>query len=129
LALSIVRGSVEDLDSLEPLWVGVHHVHAASMPDLAPYVSDAETWSEHRPLYVELFEKPDTRLLLARLDAAPVGYALIHVALRGPLSVERPSSPVWTGQDRRSTCGEARTLQILCDLAHDQGDGRLPRTA
>jgi len=79
LALSVVRGSVEDLDALEPLWVGVHHTHAASMPELAPYVSDAETWAEHRPLYVELFEKPDTRLFLARLDERLVGYALIHV--------------------------------------------------
>jgi ribosomal protein S18 acetylase RimI-like enzyme len=79
LALSIVRGSIEDVDSLEPLWVAVHHVHAASMPELAPYVSDAETWSEHRPLYVELFEKPDTTLFLARLDEALVGYALLHV--------------------------------------------------
>ena len=79
MALSVVRGSVEDLDALEPLWVGVHHVHATSMPELAPYVSDAETWAEHRPLDVELFEKPDTRLFLARLDEALVGYALIHV--------------------------------------------------
>jgi ribosomal protein S18 acetylase RimI-like enzyme len=79
VALSIVRGSVEDIDSLEPLWVGVHHAHAASMPELAPYVSDAETWAEHRPLYVELFGKPDTALFLARVDGALVGYALLHV--------------------------------------------------
>ena len=79
MALSIDRGSIEDVDSLEPLWVGVHHVHAASMPELAPYVSDAETWAEHRPLYVELFEKPDTTLLLARVDGELVGYALLHV--------------------------------------------------
>jgi ribosomal protein S18 acetylase RimI-like enzyme len=79
LALSIDRGSIEDVDSLEPLWVGVHHVHAASMPELAPYVSDAETWAEHRPLYIALFEKPDTTLLLARADGELVGYALLHV--------------------------------------------------
>jgi ribosomal protein S18 acetylase RimI-like enzyme len=79
LALSIVRGSIEDVDSLEPLWVAVHHVHAASMPELGPYVSDAETWAEHRPLYVELFEKPGTTLLLARTDGELVGYALLHV--------------------------------------------------
>ena len=79
MALSIVRGSIDDVDSLEPLWVAVHHAHAASMPELAPYVSDAETWAEHRPLYVELFEKPDTTLLLARVDGALVGYALLHV--------------------------------------------------
>jgi ribosomal protein S18 acetylase RimI-like enzyme len=75
----IVKGSIEDVDSLEPLWVAVHHVHAASMPELGPYVSDAETWAEHRPLYVELFEKPDTTLLLARVDGELVGYALLHV--------------------------------------------------
>ena len=79
MALSIVRGSIEDVDSLEPLWVAVHRAHAASMPELGPYVSDAETWAEHRPLYVELFEKPDTTLLLARVDGALVGYALLHV--------------------------------------------------
>ena len=79
MALSIVRGSIDDVDSLEPLWVAVHHAHAASMPELAPYVSDAETWAEHRPLYVELFEKPDTTLLLARVDGALVCYALLHV--------------------------------------------------
>ena len=77
LALSIVRGSIEDVDSLEPLWVAVHHAHAASMPELAPYVSDAETWARAiAPLYVELFEKPDTLLLLARVDGELVGYAL-----------------------------------------------------
>jgi len=79
LALSIVRGSAQDIDSLEPLWVGVHHAHAASMPELAPYVSDAETWAEHRPLYVKLFEKPETTLFLALLDGTLVGYALLHV--------------------------------------------------
>ena len=79
MALSIVRGSIEDVDSLEPLWVGVHHVHAASMPELAPYVSDAETWSERRALYVSLFDKPDTLLLLGRDGDELIGYALTHV--------------------------------------------------
>ena len=79
MALSIVRGSIDDVDSLEPLWVAVHHAHAAAMPELGPYVGDAETWAEHRPLYDELFEKPDTTLLLARVDGALVGYALLHV--------------------------------------------------
>ena len=45
LALSIVRGSLADVDSLEPLWVAVHHAHAASMPERAPCASDAETWA------------------------------------------------------------------------------------
>jgi ribosomal protein S18 acetylase RimI-like enzyme len=57
----------------------VHHVHAASMPELAPYVSDAETWSERRALYASLFSKPDTLLLLARDGDELIGYALTHV--------------------------------------------------
>jgi GNAT superfamily N-acetyltransferase len=39
------EGSVADLALVEPLWVAVHHRHAQSMPQLAPYVSDAETGS------------------------------------------------------------------------------------
>ena len=31
---------------LEPLWVSVHHQHQASMPELAPYVSDETTWRD-----------------------------------------------------------------------------------
>jgi ribosomal protein S18 acetylase RimI-like enzyme len=80
MALSIVRGSLDDVDALEPLWVAVHHAHAASMPELAPYVSDAETWAHERPIYVELLAKPDTLLLLARDGDELVGYALAHVA-------------------------------------------------
>ena len=57
----------------------MHHVHAASMPELAPYVSDAETWSERRALYASLFDKPDTLLLLARDGDELIGYALTHV--------------------------------------------------
>jgi ribosomal protein S18 acetylase RimI-like enzyme len=79
VALSIVRGSGADLDALEPLWVAVHHAHAASMPELAPYVSDAETWAERRALYASVLARPDTVLLLARDGSELVGYGLAHV--------------------------------------------------
>jgi ribosomal protein S18 acetylase RimI-like enzyme len=75
----IVEGSARDIPALEPLWVGVHRVHAASMPELAPYVSDAETWSERRALYESLFDKPDTILLLAFDRDELIGYGLAHV--------------------------------------------------
>ena len=75
----IVKGSADDIDLLQELWVGVHHAHAAAMPELAPYVSDAKTWSEVRAMYVEQFEKPDTVLLLAYDGDALVGYAVTHV--------------------------------------------------
>jgi hypothetical protein len=63
--IRIVQGSAQDVPALEPLWVAVHHVHQAAMPELAPYVSDAETWAELSRHYRHLFEKPDTELLLA----------------------------------------------------------------
>jgi ribosomal protein S18 acetylase RimI-like enzyme len=75
----IRRGGPEDLPRLEPLWVSVHHAHAASMPELAPYVDDATTWAERSALYAELFAKPGTVLLLATADDALVGYGLAHV--------------------------------------------------
>jgi ribosomal protein S18 acetylase RimI-like enzyme len=80
MALEISRGSAADIPSLEPLWVAVHHVHQASMPELAPYVSDAQTWEQELAIYEELLTKPDTVLLLARVDGALVGYALGHIA-------------------------------------------------
>lgn len=72
-------GSVDDLDLIGPLWVAVHHRHCESMPELAPYVDDAETWRARRKLYEELLTKPDTLLLLALVDDAAVGYGLTHV--------------------------------------------------
>jgi ribosomal protein S18 acetylase RimI-like enzyme len=77
------RGSRADLPGLEPLWVSVHHRHAEAMPELAPYVSDAQTWAVRGALYEELLAKPDTVLLLAEADAALIGYGLAHVMAVG----------------------------------------------
>ena len=56
----------ETFRGLEPLWVAVHHQHVASMPELAPFVSDEVTWRERRGLYEELFRKPDIFLYSLR---------------------------------------------------------------
>ena len=72
-------GSAEDLDVVGPLWVAVHHRHTETMPHLAPYVSDDQTWRARRTLYEELLAKPDTLLLLAFVGDAAVGYGLAHV--------------------------------------------------
>ncbi len=77
------RGSAADLAALEPLWVSVHHRHAESMPELAPYVDDSQAWAARRALYAELLAKPDTVLLLACADDGPVGYGLAHVMAAG----------------------------------------------
>jgi ribosomal protein S18 acetylase RimI-like enzyme len=72
-------GSAADLDLVGPLWVAVHHQHAETMPQLAPYVSDDETWRVRRVLYEELLAKPDTLLLLASVGDTVIGYGLAHV--------------------------------------------------
>jgi ribosomal protein S18 acetylase RimI-like enzyme len=77
--VNITLGSAADIPALEPLWVAVHHQHAAAMPELAPYVSDAQTWEQQRAIYEELFAKPDTLVLLANVDGALVGYAVAHM--------------------------------------------------
>jgi ribosomal protein S18 acetylase RimI-like enzyme len=82
--ITVREGTLDDLDALARLWQAVHRHHAASMPELAPYVTDAETWDARRALYAELLAKPDTTLLLAHADgdAEPVAYAMAHVFSR-----------------------------------------------
>ncbi|MEN3280459.1 MAG: hypothetical protein V7607_1599 [Solirubrobacteraceae bacterium] len=114
-ALRIVRGSAKDIPALEPLWVGVHHVHAASMPELAPYVTDAETWAERRALYESVLEKPDTVLLLAYDRDDLLGYALSHVM---------PLEETWIGDTWRTgeRIAELESLAVR-DSHRGQGIG------
>ena len=104
----IRRGGPEDVPSLESLWVWVHHVHAASMPELAPYVDDATTWAERSALYAELLAKPDTVLLLATADDTLVGYGLAHVLSAG----ESWAADTWVTGPR---IGEIESLAVLPD--------------
>jgi ribosomal protein S18 acetylase RimI-like enzyme len=99
-------GTADDLRLVEPLWVAVHHRHGQSMPQLAPYVSDAQTWAIRSALYSELLAKPDTLLLLAFDGADAIGYGLAHV-----LALEDTWVPdTWqTGQ----TIGEIESLSVL----------------
>jgi ribosomal protein S18 acetylase RimI-like enzyme len=75
----ITPGSAADVPALGPLWVEVHHRHAESMPELAPYVSDATTWAEHRKVYEEVMGRPGSILLLARIGEELAGYGMAHV--------------------------------------------------
>jgi ribosomal protein S18 acetylase RimI-like enzyme len=99
-------GDTEDLDLVGPLWVAVHHRHQESMPGLAPYVTDAETWLARRKLYEELLAKPDTLLLLAMVDEKPVGYGLTHVF---------PVEDTWIEDTWRTgeQIGEIESLSVL----------------
>lgn len=104
--VQIRPGGPQDLDRIEPLWVSVHHRHAESMPQLAPYVDDATTWAERRKVYAELLAKPDTVLLLAGEDDALVGYGLAHV-----MAAEETWIPdTWVTGPR---IGEIESLAVL----------------
>src|SRR5919197_826383 len=78
------------------------------MPELAPYVSDAETWAERRALYEQVLARPDTVLLLAFEDDALIGYALAHVA---------PVRDTWIADTWRTgpRIAEIESLSVLPD--------------
>ena len=95
-----------ELDLVEPLWVAVHHRHAEAMPELAPYVSDAQTWAVRRGLYSELLAKPDTLLLIAFVGDTAVGYGLAHI-----MAVDETWIPdTW---ETGSRIGEIESLSVL----------------
>jgi hypothetical protein len=102
----IAKGSASDLPALEPLWVAVHHAHVASMPELAPYVTDAETWAERRA-HLRAGLRQARHRAAARLRAdALIGYALAHV-----LAVE----DTWIADTWRTgpRIGEVESLSVL----------------
>lgn len=72
-------GTIDDLHLLEPLWIAVHHRHAETMPELAPYVGDEQSWTVRGALYRELLAKPDSLLLLVFSGDDAIGYGLAHM--------------------------------------------------
>jgi ribosomal protein S18 acetylase RimI-like enzyme len=99
-------GDSDDLDLIEPLWVAVHHRHVESMPELAPYVDDTQTWRARRKLYEELLIQPDTLLLLALVGDQPIGYGLTHVMASAGSWIE----DTWVTGAR---VGEIESLSVL----------------
>ncbi len=68
----------DEVDRLEPLWVGVHRHHQTVAPQLAPYVDDATTWRVRRAVYEKALAAGGFALL-ARDQGRDVGYALVRV--------------------------------------------------
>lgn len=115
--MTIRRGGPADLPALEALWVSVHHRHAASMPGLGPYVSDAETWRVRGALYAGLLATPGTILLLATdgdVDGAPpLGYGLAHVV---------DAADTWVA-DTWATGRRIGEIESLAVVAERRGEG------
>lgn len=95
-----------DLHLVEPLWIAVHHRHTESMPELAPFVGDDESWAVRKELYEELLAKPDTLLLLVFDGSTAIGYGLAHV-------IELADSWVPDTWQTGGRIGEVESLSVL----------------
>lgn len=102
-------GGFGDLDELERLWLQVHQTHRSAMPDLAPYVDDASSWSARRALYERLLADGAFLVVAESSAATLVGYGLACV---------HPVEATWL-HDTRSTgarIGEIESLAV--DAGH-----------
>jgi ribosomal protein S18 acetylase RimI-like enzyme len=86
------QGSIQavgrhEVDTLDALWLSLHHHHQAVSPGLGPWVEDKESW----PVVRELFKKSseDGLLLVAKSEGAPVGVAAVAIH-------DVKDSPLWT---------------------------------
>jgi ribosomal protein S18 acetylase RimI-like enzyme len=116
--IELRRGSAADLPALRPLWVSVHHQHAQSMPELAPYVDDDRTWAVRSVLYAELLAKPDTVLFLAMAGSVAIGYGLAHVLV---------AADTWLPDTWQTSAriGEIESLAVLPSYRGQGLGGRL----
>jgi ribosomal protein S18 acetylase RimI-like enzyme len=106
-------GNITDLDLLEPLWVAVHHQHQRAMPELAPYVTDVETWRERQALYRQLFTQHEPVLLLGGHDGEVVGYGFGYT---------RPVTGTWLA-DTWATGARIGEIESLSVLPEYRGQG------
>lgn len=99
----------EVIDELEPLWLALFDWHAHTGSANLPVIDRSTSWPLRRAVYEELFERPDTFVVLARRGTEPVGYALGHLH-DGP-------DDTWPTSDR---LGHIESLAVLPD---ERGNG------
>lgn len=74
--------SIEDLETLEPLWGALQEHHAAVLPTLGKATRPrglAEAWSHRRAKYERWLEDPETFVVLAEEDGRAIGYGFVTV--------------------------------------------------
>lgn len=103
-----VRGA-DCLDLLEPLWLALFDYHLEVGGAGLPAIERERSWPRRRRLYEELFEEPDTFVVLAERASEPVGYSLNHL--------RRAPDDSW---DTSDVIGEVETLVLLPEV---RGDG------
>ena len=103
--VTITRAGSEAVDRLRPLWLELHHHHqAVGGPSLGPYVSDDESWTARRALYVEFLASGGFAVLAER-DGELIAYAM--VALKS--SAETEFDDTWRSGER---VAEIETLSV-----------------
>jgi GNAT superfamily N-acetyltransferase len=101
-AVEIVRGGVEVVAELRPLWLALRTHHAEVAPDLGPVREDDETWRMRREQYERwLTEDPRNFVLLARRHGRAIGYAFARM--------DEHASPTWA----RGAVLDVETLSVL----------------
>jgi GNAT superfamily N-acetyltransferase len=96
----IRRGTVEDVDRLEPLFRALwsHHV---TLPDMGPTRTAEAAWEIRSAQYREWLPKDEFTLLLAERDGEPIAYAVVSIGGAGA---------TWDVGDRWA---EVETLSVL----------------
>jgi GNAT superfamily N-acetyltransferase len=101
--VEIVRGGVDLVPELRPLWLALRTHHHEVAPDLGPVREDEDTWRRRRAQYEEwLTTDPRNFVLLARRHHRAIGYAFARLADQ--------SSPTWDGE---KVVLDVETLSIL----------------
>ena len=74
----IRRGTVEDIDRMEPLWRALwsHHI---TLEDMRPTRTAEASWEFRSNQYRDWLTKDNYTLLLAERDGEPIGYAVVSI--------------------------------------------------
>jgi ribosomal protein S18 acetylase RimI-like enzyme len=102
--VEIVRAGAARIPDLQPLWESLSQHHAQIAPELrvlGEVRPAAESWAVRRGLYEDWLKGPDAFVLIAEVEATPVGYAVVHI--RGP-------EETWATGDR---VAQLETLAVL----------------
>jgi ribosomal protein S18 acetylase RimI-like enzyme len=99
--VSIVRGGLEHIDELEPLWRALYEHHALVGREVAPVREFVDSWRHRRAEYERWLSDGEAILLLAQRDGRAVGYAMVRPG---------PGAATWDLGERGL---EIETLSVL----------------
>jgi len=99
--VSIVRGGLERIEELEPLWRALYEHHALVGREVAPVREFADSWRHRRVQYERWLSEGESVLLLAQREGRVVGYAMVRPG---------PGAATWDPGERVL---EIETLSVL----------------